>query len=313
MTFSVFVQYQLHPRFGGQKMSMQTRMFLIAVLGIAFLTVMDAIAKALTADYGTLQIVLARFAFATLWIGAVAAATRPGWPRRDRLAAHALRALLMIVTTSAFFYALGHLPLADVFVLAYTAPIFVALFGALLLKEKVGGTTMVAIACGFVGVIVIALGGAGTSADGTRPWLAIGCAVASPVTYALSTVLLRAQTAHESVVTIVLTQSLIVTSILVPATVLHFQMPTQADWLAFAALGFCGAAGYLAFAHAIAKLPAAQTAVADYSGLIWAAAIGYFYFAETPRPTMWLGATFIVGGSILMLRAKKAPSPESTT
>lgn len=289
-------------------MAARPRMFLLAVLGIAFLTLMDAVAKALAADYHTLQIVLGRFGFATLWIAALAIFLRPGWPRRERLGAHGIRAVLMIATSSAFFYALGHLPLADVFVLAYTAPMFVALFGALLLKEPVERGTLGAIVCGFAGVLVIALGGVGADGHGARPWLAIGCAVASPVTYALGTVLLRAQTAHEPVLTIVLTQSAIVALLMLPATAGVFDMPTRDHWIAFAALGFLGAAGYLAFAHAIAKLPAAQVAVADYSGLIWAAGIGFFYFAETPRPTMWAGAALIVGGSALMLRKKK-PAP----
>ncbi|MFN7194153.1 MAG: DMT family transporter, partial [Rhodospirillales bacterium] len=175
-------------------MSTEARMFALAIGGIALLTVMDAIAKALAADYGTFQIVFARFAFSALWIGAAAFVLRPGWPRRDRLAAHGLRAVLMVATTSAFFYALGHLPLAEVFVLSYTAPIFVALFGALLLSEKVDRITAVAIACGFAGVVWVALGDAQADETVPRPWFALACAIASPVTYALGNVLLRAQT-----------------------------------------------------------------------------------------------------------------------
>ncbi|MCA3260950.1 MAG: DMT family transporter [Telmatospirillum sp.] len=289
-------------------MSIETRMFALAIGGIALLTVMDAIAKALASDYGTFQIVFARFAFSALWIGAAALVVRHGWPRRDRLSAHGLRALLMIATTSAFFYALGHLPLAEVFVLTYTAPIFVALFGALLIGEKVDRITVAAIACGFAGVVWVALGDAHAGDGAPRPWFALACAIASPVTYALGNVLLRAQTAHEPVLTIVLTQSLIVSALLLPVAVYDFAVPTLQDSLLFAALGLFGAGGYLAFASAIAKLPAARVAVADYSGLIWAALLGYVLFAEVPKPSLWAGAVLILGGSLLMLRAKK-PKP----
>ena len=289
-------------------MSTETRMFALAIGGIALLTVMDAIAKALAADYGTFQIVFARFAFAALWIGAAALVLRPGWPRRDRLAAHGLRALLMVATTSAFFYAIGRLPLAEVFVLTYTAPIFTALFGALLLGEKVDRITSVAIACGFAGVVWVALGDAQAGESAQHPWFALACAIACPVTYALGNVLLRAQTAHEPVVTIVLTQSLIVSALLLPVVAYDAVLPTVQDGALFAALGLFGAGGYLAFANAIAKLPAARVAVADYSGLIWAALLGYVLFAEVPKPSLWAGAALILGGSLLMLRAKK-PKP----
>ncbi len=287
-------------------MSTEARMFALAIGGIALLTVMDAIAKALAADYGTFQIAFARFAFSALWVGAAALVVRPGWPRRDRLAAHGLRALLMVTTTSAFFYAIGHLPLAEVFVLTYTAPIFVALFGALLLGEKVDRITVAAIACGFAGVVWVALGDAQTGDGAPRPWFALACAIACPVTYALGNVLLRAQTAHEHVVTIVLTQSLLASALLLPAIVAaQATLPTLHGGLMFAALGLFGAGGYLAFASAIAKLPAARVAVADYSGLIWAALLGYLLFAEVPKPSLWAGAVLILGGSLLMLRAKK--------
>jgi len=284
-------------------MNIDARFFALAVFGIALLTGMDALAKALAGGYGTFQIVFFRYAVSLLLFTAAIPLLRPEWPRRERLRAHAARAVLTIVTSTTFFYALGKLPFTEVFAIAYTGPIFVALFGALLLGEKVRWPTMAAIACGFAGVLVIAADGPAGGGD-TQQYLALACAIASPVSYALGVVLLRSQTLHESVPTILIVQAAMISVGLAIVAGPSFTMPDSADLWAIAGIGALGAAGIYAFSAAIAKLQAAQVAAADYSGLIWAAMLGYVAFGETPRPAMWIGALLILAGSATMLLVK---------
>lgn len=284
-------------------MNIDARFFALAVFGIALLTGMDALAKALAGGYGTFQIVFFRYAVSLLLFAAAIPLLRPEWPRRERLRAHAARAVLTIVTSTTFFYALGKLPFTEVFAIAYTGPIFVALFGALLLGEKVRWPTMAAIACGFAGVLVIAADGPAGGGD-TQQYLALACAIASPVSYALGVVLLRSQTLHESVPTILIVQAAMITVGLAIVAGPSFHIPDSADLWAIAGIGALGAAGIYAFSAAIAKLQAAQVAAADYSGLIWAAMLGYVAFGETPRPAMWIGALLILVGSATMLLVK---------
>jgi drug/metabolite transporter (DMT)-like permease len=279
---------------------------LTAVIGMGLLTVMDALVKAASDTFDTPQIVFLRFAIAALMIGVVAVATGAGWPRRDRLKVHMGRALLMLVTASSFFYALGKLPLADVFALSFTSPIFVALFATVFLKERVRPAILGAIGAGFVGMLVIVFGGAkdahGAAAGLTtfEP-LALTCALLSPVTYALSVVLLRAQTAQEPVPVILATQMAV-----------SFKMPTGSSALVLLAIGTLGAVGNLAFAAALKRMTAARFSVVEYTGLIWAAAIGYLYFGEKPRPAVWVGAGLIIAGCLLVLR-ERAPKPQAAT
>jgi drug/metabolite transporter (DMT)-like permease len=284
-------------------MNIDARFFALAVFGIALLTGMDALAKALAGGYGTFQIVFFRYAVSLLVFAAAIPLLRPQWPRRERLGAHAARAVLTIVTGATFFYALGKLPFTEVFAIAYTGPIFVALFGAMLLGEKVGWPTMAAIACGFAGVLIIAADGPAGGGD-TQQWLALACAIASPVSYALGVVLLRSQTLHESVPTILIVQATMITAGLAVVAGPSFRLPAVTDLWAIGGIGLLGAAGIYAFSAAIAKLQAAQVAAADYSGLIWAAMIGYLAFGETPNPAMWIGAVLILAGSATMLLVK---------
>lgn len=291
-------------------MSVEARYFALAVLGIALLTGMDALAKALAEGYGTFQIVFFRYAVSLLWLAAAWPLLRPAWPRRDRLGTHAARAALTILTASTFFYALGELPFTQVFALAYTGPIFVALFGTLLLGERVRWPTMAAIAFGFAGVIVIAADG-WRGGDGAPNWLALACAIGSPVSYALGVILLRAQTARESVPTIILVQAAMCAVALGTIAGPTFRPPAAGDLWAIAGIGLFGAAGLYAFSSAIAKLQAAKVAAADYSGLIWAAVIGYLIFGEAPRAATWIGTAMILAGSATMLLAKTKADKET--
>lgn len=284
--------------------------FASALIGIALLTGMDSLVKALSGTYPTFQIVLTRFAITVLLLGAVVVMLGQAWPRRERLPAHLGRAVLMVITASSFFYALGKLPLAELFALSFTSPIFIAVFAALFLKEPVDRLVAVAIGLGFLGMLVIAFGtGAGPSVE-PRSAFALACALLAPVTYALSVVLLRAQTAQEPITVIVTVQGALVVLLLAPVVAVQFTWPTGADWAVYAALGLLGTAGYLAFAGGLKHMTAARFGLVEYTGLLWAALIGYVFFSETPALTVWIGAALIIAGCLIAVRQRTAgPKP----
>ena len=234
--------------------------FFIASVGMVLLTAMDAMVKSLSGSYTTAQIVFVRFLLIGLIIGTMVTLARHSWPRPRRLTVHFGRAVLMMITSSTFFYALGHLPLADVFVLSLTSPIFIALFAALFLKEQVKPAVAIAIVAGFAGVLVMVFG-AGVRGSGAYEPPALFCALVSPVTYALGIVLLRAQTASEPVTVILATQAFMVATLIFPVAATASVVPTSADLVAFAAVGVLGAAGHLAFGNGLKRMPAAEFAM----------------------------------------------------
>ncbi|HRJ69288.1 MAG TPA: DMT family transporter [Beijerinckiaceae bacterium] len=279
--------------------------FIVAALGMLVLTILDSFIKSLAGTYATFQIVCLRFAFGALWASAIVAYSGHSLPPAARMKAHMARAALMIVTASGFFYALGKVPLAELFAISFTAPIFTAIFGAVFLKEKVLPSIMIAIAAGFAGMLVIVLGP--TEGGGLRlayePF-ALFCAVISPITYALAIVLLRSQASSEPMSVIISVQSAMVALAVSPLAIATFEPPTVVDWAKFAIAGLLGTTGYFAFTHALKHLTAARFSVVEYTGLIWASLIGYFIFNEVPKSTVWAGAALIIAGCLLAVRAK---------
>lgn len=277
--------------------------FALAAFGVALATGMDGIVKHLSGELGTLQIVWMRFALMAAILAPVLLVGRLRLPRRGALGAHLGRSALMLITTALFFFALGRLPLVEVFVLSFTAPVFTAILAALLLHEPIGGRTWAAIALALSGVAVV-LAGAGAGAAMAGDPLAYAAALGAPVTYALGLVLLRFQALRESLPVIVFTQSAIIAAVLAMPVAATGAWPAGATWPAILAMGALSTAGLLAFAAGLKGLTAARFAVVEYTGLIWATLIGLALFQEVPPPAFWPGAALVMAGCFIAARQR---------
>jgi drug/metabolite transporter (DMT)-like permease len=289
----------------GLAMASDRNALLIALLAILLLTVMDSVIKALAARFNAFEIMLFRQGIGVLFAAGLFLWFRPGWPAPAQWRAHLTRTLIMMATGLMFFHALGRMPLAELFVYTFTAPIFVALFGALILKERVTARTAGGLALGFAGIlIVVATDPAATLGGGS--WDGRAAAILSPVTYALAMVLLRKQAGGEPVARIVFVQSLLTAAIISALVLPAARLPEGGDIGRAVAIAALGTAGNFLLALAFSRAEAAKVIVAEYSGLIWAAIIGYVVFAETPRAMVWAGAALVIAGCASVMRGKPA-------
>ncbi len=275
---------------------------LLALSAIAILTVMDALIKSVSPRYPTFEIAFLRFAFGSVIAGFVFLVARPGLPSMATVTANASRALLVVATATSFFYALGQLPLAETITLSFMAPIFVALLGAIFLKEHVGGRIIAALAAGFAGMIVIVAGQMGADFGFRGPFWGIVAALASAVTYAASLVVLRARAQRDPAVTIVLIQNIAPALLIAPAAWWVWTPPSAPDLALMALIGGLGTAGHLLLANAFARAPAARLASLDYTALVWASLIGFFAFGEVPTLATLVGGAMIVAGAMIAAR-----------
>jgi drug/metabolite transporter (DMT)-like permease len=266
-----------------------------AAAGIAVLSIMDAFIKGMSAHYPTFQVAFLRFACGSLVVAGVVAVLRPGWPNRETIAANAIRSVIAVVTALSFFYALGQLPLAETLVLSFLSPMFIALFGMLMLREKVDARIIGAIGIGFVGTLVVVLGQTG-EADAARSWAGVAAALTSAVTYALSLVLLRQRAQRDKFLHIVIFQNFGPFILVAPFGLWAWQPLDYSHLTWFMLMGVLGVIGHVLMATAYAKAEAARLAPLEYTALIWAVLIGYGVFSEIPT---W--AT--LGGGILIVAA----------
>ncbi|MET0605798.1 MAG: DMT family transporter [Beijerinckiaceae bacterium] len=271
---------------------------LLAGLGVGVLSGMDALIKNVAARHHTFEIAFLRYAIGLIFAGAVLAIARPGWPSRESLIVNSSRSFIVALTASCFFFALGALPLAETIALSFLSPIFLAIFGLIVLREPLDGRIAVALLAGLAGMLVIV--GPRIGAEGYSGTAALGAiaALASAVFYALAMTLLRARARHDPVVTIVFIQNIGPALILLVPALFVWRTPDPADWWIFLGIGGLGVFGHLLLAMAFARAEAARLAPIEYTALVYAAGFGLIFYNEWPTAWVLAGAALIVCAAV---------------
>ena len=278
------------------------RIVLLAVAAEGLLTLMDALIKALSARYPVLQIAFLRFGFGLIGAALYAAWSRPGWPTREATVYNGMRAILIVVTATTFFFALARLPLADAIALSFISPVLTALFGVALLGERLDWRIAIALAGGFAGMLLIVggkVGGAGLSGE---VLIGVAAVVLSAIGYALNIVVLRHRATRDPLSQIVLFQNLGPALLLALPVLWVWTALTLADTLMFALLGTLGVTAHTMLAHAFARIEAARLAPVGYVTLVWGVLFGFVFFAEWPGLATLAGAALIVLGAFVSQR-----------
>jgi drug/metabolite transporter (DMT)-like permease len=275
---------------------------LLAVAAEGLLTLMDALIKALSARYPTLQIAFLRFGFGLAGAAVYAAWSRPGWPTREATLFNGLRAIIIVVTATTFFFALGRLPLADAIALAFISPVLTALFGVLLLGERLDWRILAALAGGLAGMLLIVGGGIGSGGLDGEILIGAAAVLVSAIGYALNIIVLRHRATRDPLAQIVLFQNLGPALILALPVLWVWTPPTLADTALFALLGTLGVTAHTMLAHAFARIEAARLAPVGYVTLVWGVLFGFLFFAEVPGLATLAGAALIVLGTLVSQR-----------
>jgi drug/metabolite transporter (DMT)-like permease len=279
----------------------------VAILGIGVLSCMDALIKLVGARYPTFQLVFLRFAFGFVVAMIVWLWRRPPLPSRNTIKANTLRGSVGLLTATSFFYALQTLPLAETIAFSFLSPLFLAGFGALLLKERLDRSILIGLAAGFGGMLIMVLGRGVISQSATRaalPVLGVAAAIVSAVSYALSLTLLRQRARQDALITIVLFQHIVpCLGMLVPA-ILVWVPPTPRDLMIYGVMGVMGVAGHLLMGAAFRRAEASRLAVVEYSALLYATILGFVFFGEIPGPATLAGTGLIVVGTLLAMRRR---------
>ncbi|PZO02830.1 MAG: EamA/RhaT family transporter [Hyphomicrobiales bacterium] len=271
-----------------------------ALLGIALLTVMDAVVKAQMQEHPFILTLFMRFAMGGVCALIVLAFVRPPKPTRESLIGNSIRVPVVVLTAGSFFYSLSVLPLAEALTLAFLAPVFVALLGGLMLKEKLDSRILQALAFGVAGMLVMVWPRLQGHVSGAG--LGVAAALFSAVAYAFNLILLRRIAMKEHPAIIVAFQNCGPALVLAIPAALSFVPLTMRDLLIYLAAGALGVAGHLTLTSAFARAEASRLAPLEYTALIWASLLGYFVFGEVPLITTYAGAVLIVAGAVAISR-----------
>lgn len=210
------------------------------------------------------------------------------------------------------FLALAYLPLVNVTVLSYTTPLFTIMLAALLLREKVRIYRWSAVLTGFIGVfitlspnLVFDAASGPARIDGVA-MIGTALALTGALCAAFSSIAVRHLNSIEKPSRIVLIYTL--TGVVAGFTTIIFgwKMPDFHQFLLLAGSGLAGGIGQITMTLSLRHAQASLLAPFDYTTMIWAIALGYFFMAEVPTGATIAGAlTVIAAGLFAMWRENR--------
>lgn len=254
--------------------------------------------RELSASLGTFQILFFRSLIGLFFVGALA--WRAGWRqlRTVRPVLHVGRNLAHFGGQFGWFFAIAAIPLAEVFAIEFTIPLWTALLAVVFLGERLTARRVAAIAVGLAGVLLILRPGAGLMHPAA--FAALGGAVA----YAVSYVLTKRLTPTEAPLVILFYMTVVQLPLGLAGALLQWRELAwpMAPWLLIVGLGALTAHYCIARAFALADI--AVVIPIDFVRLPLVALIGYAFYGERIDALAVAGMVLIIGANLVNLRAR---------
>jgi drug/metabolite transporter (DMT)-like permease len=273
----------------------------LCVLAYGFLSLQDAAFKWLVTDYSVFEILFWRglvVMIACLLIG-----RKRLWRQTWQSVSKALlikRGLLSIFAWVFYYSAARDLSLAQMTTLYFSAPLMVTALASLILKERATRWQWLAVAIGFVGVLIACQPSAGVTL-----WPVILVLLAAAV-WAYTCIQIRQVDGSTSVlVQLLITNVVFVvcTGVTLPWTFSVNSAPAMLGMIGTALVG--GMGQYLLFAS-FTRATATLLAPFEYTGLIWAFLLSSLIWNTVLEVPLMIGAGLIaISGTLAMLSARK--------
>ena len=282
--------------------SLRSRAIVTICAGVLLLTISDALTKWLVVRYGPFQILLVRSWTALPFVVAMVV-WADGWPglQSARPMVHLWRGLLALAAAGAYILSLRTLPLADATALFAAAPLVIAALSAPLLGERVGRWRWMAIAAGFVGVLVVTRPGAEAFQA------ASGLALAATGLYALVMISARWIDPRDRGRTVMLYMTLAAALLSSFAAFAPWPDLRASDAVLFLAIALAGTLGLTLITQAFRMAPAAVVAPFDYTALLWAGVLGWLVWGDVPDAMTLTGAAIIVASGLWLVFHERRP------
>jgi drug/metabolite transporter (DMT)-like permease len=260
-------------------------------VAMAAFTLNDAVTKTVTAEMNFGQVMLVRGCFAILLISVLTQRRKALRPLRVLfIAPVALRVAGEVGGTIAFLAAITHLPLANASAIFQVQPLAVTLGAAIFLAEPVGWRRWLAIAAGFLGVLIIVRPGI----EGFNVF-ALFSLISVVFSAMRDLATKRIPTEIPSLFITLLTTVTVTTAGGVVLFPLGGWSPLTLHGIAL--LGLAAVlvlTGYQCVIMAMRAGDISAVAPFRYTALLWAMLLGYVVFGDVPDAPMMIGASVIV-------------------
>jgi drug/metabolite transporter (DMT)-like permease len=252
--------------------------------------------RELGATYDTFEIMMYRSAFGLLIVLAVA--TYVGTIKEvttDAIGQHGLRNLVHFTGQNLWFYAVTVIPLAQVFALEFTTPLWVIVLSPFLLGERLTLVRSIAALLGFTGILIVAR----PTIEGLNTGMlaAAACAIFFALTFILTKRLTKTQTI--TAIMFYLTSMQLVFGIIAAGYDGDIAIPDAASMPLLLLVGACGLVAHFCITSALKIAPATIVAPIDFARLPLIAILAMLIYNEALDIWVFVGAVIIFAGNYL--------------
>ena len=218
----------------------------------------------------------------------------------QNLSGHFIRNIVHFAGQNLWFLALTLIPLAQVFALEFTSPLWVILLSPLFLNERLTKMRLFAAALGFGGIVLA------TRPDVTALHPGVMAGLGAAVCFAAVSILTKRLTRGTSVIGILfwLTLMQVFFGLIAAGADGDITWPTAQTlpWLAL--IGLCGVVAHLSLTTALSLAPASYVMPVDFIRLPLIAAIGALAYGEPLDPWVLAGGAVIFAAIWLNIRSQ---------
>ncbi|MBO6519856.1 MAG: DMT family transporter [Rhodospirillales bacterium] len=255
--------------------------------------------RELSAELNTFQILFFRSLIGLMIVAAVL--SRAGWhqihTRVWRM--HIVRNVAHYVGQFGWFFAISVIPLAQVFAIEFTIPIWTAVIAPFLLGERLTTMRGLVIAIGFAGILIILR-------PGMVPFeIGAAWALIAAIGYALSHTLTKKITRTDTPLAVIFYMTVIQLPMGAVPSLLDWTTPSMAmvPWLII--VGATALSAHYCMARAFAHADAMVVVPMDFLRLPLVAMLGLVFYGEPLDPWVLAGAAIIFGAIFLNIMSER--------
>lgn len=269
---------------------------------LSALMVMAVAGRELSSELTTFQILFFRSAIGIVVLAVVL--HRAGWHHihTRHLRLHAVRNVCHYIGQYGWFYGIAFLPIAQVFAIEFTVPVWTALLAPLFLGEALTRVRAVAVAIGFVGILIVLRPGL---VPFNMPSLAVLIAAFGFAGSIISTKkLMRTDTALSVIFYMTVMQ---LPMGLVPS-LFDWRTPSAAMWPWMIVVGLTALAAHYSMARAFSHADAVVVAPMDFLRLPLAVVVGLVLYGDPVDVWVMIGAAVIFSGNFINVIKERRPA-----
>jgi len=262
--------------------------------------------RELSSELTTFQILFVRSLVGLIVVSAIL--TWAGWGqlRFGRFGTHFVRNTIHFAAQYGWFLGIAFIPLAEVFAIEFTTPIWTAILAVVFLGERATRGRIATIIIGFVGILIILRPGAEVI---SIPALAVlGAAIGYACSYAFTKSLGRTDTP----LTIIFFMTVIQLPMAFFPALTDWSLPSPALWPWAVTVGVAALSAHYCIARALRLADAIVVVPMDFLRLPLIAIVGVLVYAEPLDPWVLAGGVIIFAGNLINVRNSARLEPRLT-